>query len=150
MKNTMTIKEVLTQYENVSIRKVAEVTNVTYTLLLKASKNPIPGEVYKPSNINYDDMQKMFDRRNIDLSEIDWEVYNVATRNKTAKTFEDFKVNDEVYLRENNETPFVIIYKTETHVVLMLKGSTEPRSLNANTFLLKGPSFVKRTVTNNE
>ena len=150
MTNKMTIKEVMTNYENVSIRKVAEVTNVTYTLLLKASKAPIPNQIYDPTNINYDEMQKMFDRRKIDLSNFEWETFNVATRQKTAKTFDDFKVGDAVYLRENNETPFDVIYKTETHIVLMLRDTTEPRSLNANTFLLKGPSFTQRTITNKE
>ena len=38
---------------NASLRKLAQATNINYGVLLKKSKEPIPGEAYDPEAINW-------------------------------------------------------------------------------------------------
>lgn len=151
---TMTTKYVLENYENVSIRRFAEAVEVNYNMLLKASKKPIEGVPYDPTAINYDAIDAIIEKKEIDLDNIDWEAVNEKpSRFNTAvlsKNIDDFKVGDKVYLREDNETPFEILYKTGTHVVIMKENTSEPRALSHSTFFFKGPSFDKREKANDE
>ena len=50
-----------------------------------------------------------------------------------------------MWLRRDNEVPYQIVYMTETHVVLLQDGSTEPIAWSATTFLLNGPALQPRT-----
>lgn len=140
-KNLQTYME---KYENVSIRKLSTETGVNYGILLKLSKQPIPGEVYNPEAINYAAVEEKLTKKNVDLTTLDWESMNVGRTTTLSKSVDDFKVGDEVYLRKNNEVPYVIVYKTETHVVIMLKGTSEPQAWSNNTFMLNGPAFEPR------
>lgn len=140
-KNLQTYME---KYENVSIRKLAANTGINYGILLKLSKQPIPGEVYNPEAINYAAVEEKLTKKNVNLEELDWESMNVGRTTTLSKSVDDFKVGDEVYLRKNNEVPYVIVYKTETHVVIMLKGTSEPQAWSNNTFMLNGPAFEPR------
>lgn len=146
----MTTKYVFETYENVSIRRFADAVGLNYNMLLKASKKPIEGVPYDPTAINYDAIDAMVAKKEINLDEIDWEVVDEKPlRNSTAtlsKNIDDFNVGAQVYLRDDNETPYEILYKTETHIVIMKVGTQEPRSLSHSTFFFKGPSFEKRTV----
>ena len=63
---------------------------------------------------------------------------------KKTELMDTFKVGDKVYLRRNNTTPYEILYKTETHIVIMLEGSTEPQARANNTFLINGPVYQPR------
>ena len=60
------------------------------------------------------------------------------------KDIDAFKVGDKVYLRRDNTTPYEILYKTETHVVIMKVGTSEPQAWANNTFLINGPVFQPR------
>ena len=64
-----------------------------------------------------------------------------------TKNMDAFQVGQKVYLREDNTTPFEICYKTDTHIVIMKEGTTEPRAWSHATFLMKGPVFEPRTVS---
>lgn len=143
------LQEIAQVYPNVSLRKLAEATSVSYQMLLKASKKPIAGVLYDPEAINYEEIAAMLNRREVNLETIDFEELNkVAPRGRigSSKSFSDYTVGMKIYLRDNNETPYEIVYKTETHIVLMLEGTTEPRLLSENTFFFKGPAMEPRTV----
>lgn len=143
------LQEIFAAYSNVNLRKLAEATNVSYPMLLKASKKPIAGVPYDPEAINFEEIAGMLNRREVNLETIDFEELNkVAPRGRSgsSKSFSDYTVGMEIYLRDNNETPYEIVYKTDTHIVLMLKGTTEPRLLSENTFFFKGPAMEPRTV----
>lgn len=140
-KNLQTYME---KYENVSIRKLAANTGINYGILLKLSKQPIPGVAYDPEAINYDAVEQKLIKKEIDITTLNWEEMNVGRTTTLSKSVDDFKVGDEVYLRKNNEVPYVIVYKTETHVVIMLKGTSEPQAWSNNTFMLNGPAFEPR------
>lgn len=144
---TMTTKYVFENYENVSIRRFAEAINVNYNMLLKASKKPIEGVPYDPTAINYDAIEAIVERKEVNLEEIDWEAVNekpTRASSVLSKSIDDYKVGDKVYLREDNENAFEILYMTGTHVVIMKEGTSEPRALSHSTFFFKGPSFEKR------
>lgn len=135
------------KYPNASLRKLAAVTEVNYGVLLKKSKDPIPGEAYDPEATNWKALEDKLTSKGVDWTALDWEALNAGPNRKgTAlqKDIEAFKVGDKVYLRRNNATPYEILYKTETHVVLMLEGTSEPMAWANNTFLINGPVFEPR------
>ena len=137
------------QYPNASIRKLSTVTGINYGILLKLSKKPIPGEAYDPEATNWTALEEKLQSKNVDWTTLDWDAMNEGPNRKGATLVKDmdaFQVGAEVYLRKNNEVPYVIVYKTATHVVVQLKGSTEPQAWANNTFLLYGPSLEPRAV----
>ena len=136
-------------YPNASIRKLSTVTGINYGIMLKLSKKPIPGEAYDPEAINWTALEEKLKSKNVDWTALDWDALNEGPNRKGATLVKDvdaFQVGAEVYLRKNNEVPYVIVYKTATHVVVQLKGSTEPQAWANNTFLLYGPSLEPRAV----
>lgn len=144
---TKSLQALFEQYPNASIRKLAAATNVNYGILLKKSKEPIPGEAYDPDAINWRALEEKLTAKGINWDELDWEALNAEAARKGAtleKDINNFKVGDKVYLRRNNSTPYEILYKTETHIVIMLEGSSEPQAWSISTFFINGPSFQPR------
>lgn len=150
---TVDLKTLMETYPNVSLRKLALSLELSYGWILKCSKKPIAGQPYDPDAVNYDEVAKTFARKGIDLSTIDWESLNESTQTSRGilltKDMDAFQVGQKVYLREDNEVPFDICYKTDSHIVIMKEGSTEPRAWSHSTFLMKGPVFEPRTIHDN-
>lgn len=143
---TTTIELRMNQYPNVSLRKIAAACDVSYQMLLKASKKPVVGEAYDPEAVNYEAVQEYLDKKNILIDLIDWESLNVDPIRKVAtlsKDINDFHCGDIVYLR-GEEVGYEIIYMTETHVVIIRQDSTEPRCLSYSTFFFKGATHTPR------
>ncbi len=144
------LQEKFEKYPNVSLRKLAPVVGVNYGLLLKKSKEPVKGQIYDPEAINWKAIAEVCSKnleRRRNYANIDWEELNKGPARKGAtliKDMEKFKVGDKVYLRRNNDTPYEIVYKTETHVVLLLEGTQEPIAWSNSTFLINGPVFEPR------
>lgn len=135
------------KYPNASLRKLAQATNINYGVLLKKSKDPVPGEAYDPEATNWAALEEKLTSKDIDWTTLDWEAMNAGPNRKgTAlqKDIEAFKVGDKVYLRRDNTTPYEILYKTETHVVIMKVGTSEPQAWANNTFLINGPVYEPR------
>ena len=144
------LEALMTAHPNVSLRKLALACECSYGWILKKSKEPIPGVTYDPEQVNYQAVAATFAKKGIDLNHVDWEALNEASvRNGTqlTKDMGAFQVGGKVYLREDNTTPFIICYKTETHIVIMKEGTTEPRAWSHGTFLMKGPVFEPRAIT---
>ena len=142
------VESLLAQHESVSLRKLAIATDTTYTLLLKASKKPLVGAPYDPTQVNYQEIASYFNRRKIALDELDWASLEETTQRSgnVIKDVSKFEVGQKVYLRKHAMTPYTILLKTETHIVVMLDGTTEPQSWSHNTFLLYGPQLTPRAV----
>ena len=141
------------KYPNASLRKLAAATGVNYGILLKKSKDPIPGEAYDPEATNWKALEDKLTAKEVDWTTLDWEAMNVGPNRKgTAlqKDVDAFKVGDKVYLRRDNTTPYEILYKTETHVVIMKVGTSEPQAWANNTFLMNGPVFEPRAEKSNK
>lgn len=148
-----TLKEYFEKYENVSLRRLSMVTEINYGILLKKSKQPIVGKPYDPEEINWEEVEKKLVSKGVDYTTLDWESMNEVSKRKggsLVKDMDSFQVGMKVYLRRNNTTPYEIVYKTESHVVIMLEGTQEPQSWSNNTFLLNGPVFEPRTTTEKE
>jgi hypothetical protein len=150
---TADLESLMKQYPNVSLRKLALSLELSYGWILKCSKKPIAGQPYDPDAINYDEVAKTFARKGINLAELDWATLNESTQTSRGilltKDMDAFQVGQKVYLREDNEVPFDICYKTATHIVIMKQGDTEPRAWSHSTFLMKGPVFEPRTIHDN-
>lgn len=144
---TVSLREYFESFPNASIRKLAAATNINYGILLKKSKEPIPGEAYDPEATNWGALEAKLKAKSVDYTALDWEAMNAERSRKGATLIKDmsaFKVGDKVYLRKNNTTPYEILYKTDTHVVIMLEGTSEPQAWANNTFLINGPVFEPR------
>lgn len=144
---TKSLQTLFEEYPNASLRKLAAVTEVNYGVLLKKSKDPIPGEAYDPEATNWKALEDKLTSKGVDWTTLDWEALNAGPNRKgTAlqKDIDAFKVGDKVYLRRDNTTPYEILYKTETHVVIMKVGTSEPQAWANNTFLINGPVFQPR------
>lgn len=146
---SLSLKDYFEKYPNASLRKLAQATNINYGVLLKKSKEPIPGEAYDPEAINWPSLEAKLTSKEVDWGTLDWEALNAGPNRKGTslqKDIDAFKVGDKVYLRRDNTTPYEILYKTETHVVIMKVGSTEPQAWANNTFLINGPVFEPRAI----
>ena len=146
---TTSLQSLFEQYPNASIRKLAAATNINYGIMLKLSKKPIPGEAYDPEATNWGALEEKLPSKGIDWNTLDWVALNEGPNRKGATLQKDinaYSVGTKVYLRKNNTTPYEIVYKTGTHIVIMLEGTTEPQALAHNTFLLYGPSLEPRAV----
>ena len=133
---------------NASLRKLAQATNINYGVLLKKSKDPIPGEAYDPEAINWQALEEKLTSKGVDWNKLNWGILNAGPNRQGSslqKNIEAFNVGDKVYLRRDNTTPYEILYKTETHVVIMKVGTSEPQAWANSTFLLNGPVFEPRT-----
>lgn len=142
-----TLRYYFEEYPNASLRKLAAATDVNYGILLKKAKEPVPGEAYDPEATNWNAIEAKLTSKGVDWSTLDWSVLNAGPNRKGSALQKDigaFKVGDKVYLRRNNTTPYEILYKTATHIVIMLEGSTEPQAWANNTFLMNGPVFEPR------
>ena len=144
------LKEKMTTYSNVSLRRLATELEICYATMLKASKKPIPNEVYDPESINYDEVEACIKKRDKveALKNLNWEALNQVTSRRTSTVEKDiskFTVGTQVYLRKHATIPYTILYTTPTHVVFMLEGTEEPISWSWNTFILNGPQFEPRT-----
>ena len=146
--NRESLQALFEKYPNASLRKLAAATEINYGVLLKKSKDPIPGEAYDPEAINWQALEDKLTAKGVDWNTLDWGALNAGSNRKGTslqKDIDAFKVGDKVYLRRNNTTPYEIVYKTDTHVVLMLEGTSEPMAWANNTFLINGPVFQPRT-----
>lgn len=144
---SLSLKDYFEKYPNASLRKLAQATNINYGVLLKKSKDPIPGEAYDPEATNWAALEEKLTSKGVDWNTLNWDVLNAGPNRKGAslqKDIESFKVGDEVFLRRDNTTPYKILYKTETHVVIMKKGTSEPQAWANNTFLINGPVYEPR------
>ena len=149
MSNTtnISLQSLFETYPNASLRKLAHATGVNYGVLLKKSKDPIPGEAYDPEATNWKALEDKLTSKGIDWTTLDWVAMNQGPNRQGSTLQKDisaFKVGDKVYLRRNNTTPYEILYKTDTHIVIMLEGSTEPQAWANNTFLINGPVYQPR------
>ena len=145
--DNISLQSLFEKHPNASLRKLAAATGVNYGVLLKKSKDPIPGETYDPEATNWKALEDKLTAKGVDWTTLDWEALNAGPNRKGTslqKDIDAFKVGDKVYLRRNNTTPYEILYKTETHVVIMLEGTSEPQAWANNTFLINGPVFEPR------
>ena len=142
------LETIKTNYPKLSLKKICEVTNVCYQYALKSSKKPIPNKLYNPTDFNYEEVDKIFERKNINLEDYDWrsiedEIITIVPINK----IEDFEIGVEFTLRETSEDKngvvYEVIYTTETHIVFKAVSSTQPRVMNYDTFVHQSPRIVK-------
>lgn len=146
---TTSLQAYFNVYPNASIRKLAAATGINYGIMLKKSKEPIIGEAYDPEAINWGALEAKLTSKGIDWTALNWDALNEGPNRKGATLQKDinaYSVGTKVYLRKNNTTPYEVVYKTATHIVIMLEGTTEPQALAHNTFMLYGPSFEPRAV----
>lgn len=142
-----TLKENFEKHPNATIRKFAHATEMNYMGLLNASRKPVVGEAYDPDAKNYNAMAELIVKNGVDVAGIDWAALEQNNRASTATLIKDmdkFNVGDKVYIRRNPTTPYEIVYKTATHIVLLLEGATEPIAWQHSTFLFNGPQFEPR------
>ena len=140
MKNTnVTLKQIMENHTKLSLKKICDETGLCYQYIFKASKQPIEGQPYDSKAINFDNVQKIIDKKEINLGDYDWTAIEesikvVAPINKP----EDFQVETMFKLR-NDEADYRTVYITDTHIVFLSLEGTQPRVMNWDTFLHQSP-----------
>lgn len=131
--------------KGLSLRKIAHASGANYGKLLKASRQPIPGEPYDPEALNFAAMVEVLQPVAEKFAAVDWDevLQNGVRKVSVVKDIEAFKVGTKVYLRRS-ENSFEIVWTTDTHVVILEENSTEPRCWSWDTFLANGPALEPR------
>lgn len=135
----MKLSEIFAKYDKLTIAKLSEATNINYALLLKKSKEPIPGVAYDPESKNFTAMDALMEKRKVDLDKIDWEKLNSEAQAKSTSTVKEavWKVGDKYYLRYFKAN-FEVVYMTAEYVCILQEGLTQPKVLANNTFIACG------------
>ena len=141
-----TIKELKNTYPKISLKKICDETKVCYQYVLKASKQPIENQPYDATAFNYEAVQKIFDKKEIDLSSYDWDQINASQKVfEPINKPEDFICNTTFFKIRNVETVYVTVYTTESHIVFVPASrseGTQPRVMNWDTFLHQSPRII--------
>lgn len=139
----MSIKEAFETYENLSIRKISESLNVNYNMMLKAGKQPRPGEIYNPELLNYTAIEVYLRKKLGDeYDDVDWEeiaAASVATRTREKIEYHE---GDTLTIRQDEHT-YKVLFTTPTHIVIMAVDGTQPRVFSWNTFDHQTPRKVE-------
>ena len=112
----MSVKEALENTPNLSLRKIALAVDVSYGVLLKASKKPIAGVPYDPANVNYEEVDAVLARKGIDISTLDLAAIAGEVRAKATKEV-DLAVGDKFTIR-GREEQYVIVALRTTHIYI--------------------------------
>lgn len=149
---TRTLEDVVTDLEGVmgdmSIRQLCIATDTGYNSMLKASKQPITGQVYDPDSVNYRAMIAVMVRK---MGVEDVVAFNWTDAVEAAKLAGDsgvsvkieIQVGDVITLRDvvtkDGEVvkypEYTVHIVTPTHIVIMpTEGSTQPRVMSNSTF----------------
>lgn len=140
----MTVKEILETYPRISLKRFCDETKLCYQYVLKSSKKPIPNTVYDPTQTNYEEIQKIVNKRTeLDISSIDWKSIeeSVPQKSEPINQIEDFEIDTQFKIRQDDNV-YKVVYKTETHIVFIninAEVSTQPRVMNNDTFLHQSP-----------
>ena len=142
-----TIKELKTTYNKLSLKKICDETKMCYQYVLKASKQPIENQPYDATAFNYEAVQKIFDKKEVDLDKFDWET--IAAEQRTFEPInkpEEITVDKQTQFKiRNDNTIYKTIYTTESHIVFIAEDpnvSTQPRVMNWDTFLHQSPRII--------
>ena len=143
---TLTINEIKNTYPKLSLKKICDETKVCYQYVLKASKQPIENQPYDATAFNYEAVQKIFDKKEIDLSAYNWEQINAEQKVfEPINKPEDFTCNTTFFKIRNVETIYVTVYTTESHIVFVPASrseGTQPRVMSWDTFLHQSPRII--------
>lgn len=138
-----TIKKVLEE-NKVSLRQMAKAVDAPYHKVLKASREPIPGEVYDPEATNWSALEAAFTKEQKEkLKDVDWSKFQTKQKNNVVKDTSVFTVDSKWHLRRHGWA--TIVYRNDSYIVFILEGEDEqPRSWAIDTWLLNGPSKEER------
>lgn len=127
--------------EGISLRKLSLATDVSYQMLLKASRKPIEGVPYDPSAINYQALASVLERHEIDVNAIDVaQLEGVAIR--AALKEHDLNLGDKYTIR-NNPLQWTVAILTATSICL--QSGDDLRTMSISTFLHQTPRKVEAT-----
>ena len=140
----MTMKEAFDQYPDLSLRKVAMALDLNYNMLLKKGKEPVPGIPYDPELINFTSVEIYIRKKLGDkYDDVEWDAINEINAGVARKKKEEivWAVGDKLTIRGSDAT-YEVHMATETHIVIMEVGGTQPRVFSWNTFEHQTPRKV--------
>ena len=139
----MKTKELFNNFPKLSLKRICDELNVCYQYVLKASKKPIANQLYDPAATNYDEIDRIFEKKNINLEDYDWRAIEDSIKVfEPINKIEDFEFDTEFKIR-GSEDYHKVIYITDTHIVFMQINSTQPRVMNWDTFLHQSPRIIR-------
>lgn len=129
------LAEAFAQYQDLSLRKIAQSLEVNYNMLLKAGKSPVPGETYNPELINFAAVEVYLRKKLKEAYDtVDWEsiAANAVTVSR-AKEKQQFEIGSLLTIRNDDRT-YQVMFTTPSHIVIMDVIGTQPRVFSWFTF----------------
>lgn len=115
----MTFEELRSSLEQgeVSVKRLADLINVSYAGLVRVMRKPILGKAYNPDEVNFEELKNFFERNNVKLDEIVMEDIKQVKKSKK----ETVSVNcGEIVTLGTEKAQWMVVYKTEKMVCLQL------------------------------
>lgn len=141
--------EIAMENPNASIRKLAQLTETSYSKLLNASRKPLEGQVYDPTSLNYAQMAFVLGAEKIETLDLEALHAPKESRSTVCKDILAFSKGTLVFLRRDNEVAFEVVHVTATHIVIQQLGSETPVVWSHSTFLFNGPALEPRAAREN-
>lgn len=142
----MKLNDLMKNYPKLSLKRICDETKMCYQYVLKTSKLPIEGKPYDITEFNYEAVEKIIERKGINLDDYNWDEINesVKTVVPVNKSMDDFTVGTKFTLR-NDTTVYEVVYTTVTHIVFIAidPETTQPRTLNYETFVHQSPRILQ-------
>lgn len=141
----VTIETVLKEHSKLSLKRVCDEAGLCYQYVFKASKTPIEGVPYDASATNFEAVQRIVDKKEIDLSKFDWEAIEASVKTfEPVNKSEDFQTETNFRLRAD-EKIYTVLYRNENYVCFINSEETtiaQPRVMNWDTFLHQSPRII--------
>ena len=141
--NTITFKQIREEYTQISLKKFCETTELCYQYILKASKQPVEGQPYDPTAINYNAVQRIIDQKGIDLDSFDWDKLNSEQTMRTTpiNAIDDFKIGTQFKLRTVDNV-YRVVYISITCIAFVDSFDEKIRTMNHDTFIHQSPRII--------
>ena len=141
--NTITFKQIREEYTQISLKKFCETTELCYQYILKASKQPVEGQPYDPTAINYNAVQRIIDQKGIDLDSFDWDKLNSEQTMRTTpiNAIDDFKIGTQFKLRTDDNV-YRVVYISITCIAFVDSFDEKIRTMNHDTFIHQSPRII--------
>ncbi len=136
-----TLKEVM-ETSNLSLRKLSQILDLNYNMMLKMGKKPVPNEIFNPDLINWTEVETYITNKGKDWTTIDWdEIKNETSEKVTVDVRTKYPVGTDLTIRGTTNV-HMVTFVTDKQIVLLDVVEDNLRLFNHSTFLHQTPRLV--------
>jgi hypothetical protein len=134
-KDLLKTENIFAKHAEMTLAKLAKATAINHATIMSYAKKPIEGQIYDPTKTNYAEIDKLIEKKKVDMSKIDWaEAAKAEVTPATSNATLIIPNVGEQYFLKYDKMTYNILATTPTHVVLCDITKTEPRVMKFSTF----------------